>query len=140
MSDQKFECFRYSLMVREAHLDTFGHMNNATYLQILEEARWEFITSKGFGLRAIQKSGMGPIVLEFNLKFMKELKLRQTITIESQTISYDGTIAKLRPDILNENNEVCFQGLMTFGLFDTRERKLIAPTPEWMAAVGLITG
>lgn len=126
------------MLVRESHLDTFGHMNNATYLQILEEARWEFITKKGFGLKAIQKSGMGPVVLEWSMRFVKELKLRQTITIESQTLSYQGKIGKLKQDILNEAGEVCFKGVMTFGLFDTRERKLIDPTPEWLKAIGFI--
>ena len=140
MSEAKYESFQYKLLVRESHLDTFGLMNNATYLQILEEARWEFITRKGFGLREIQKIGMGPIVLEFNLKFLKELKLRQEITVESQTMSYDGKIGKLRQDIFNDKGELCFQGLMTFGLFDTKERKLIPPTPEWTHAIGLIQG
>ena len=139
MSEQKYECFQYSLIVRENHLDTFGHMNNAMYLQILEEARWEFITSKGFGLRDIQKIGMGPVVLEWTMKFVKELKLRQKITIESQTLSYEGKTGKLRQDILNDKGEVCFQGVMTFGLFDIRERKLILPTPEWLRAIGIIS-
>ena len=137
MSDtQNFESFRYPLIIREAHLDTFGHVNNATYLQILEEARWEFITSRGFGLRDIKKTGMGPIVLEWNMRFIKEIRLREKITIESQTLRYDKKIGILRQDIFNEKNELCFQGKMTFGLFDTQERKLILPTPEWLKAIG----
>jgi thioesterase III len=135
---QKFESFRYPLLVRESHLDTFGHMNNATYLQILEEARWEFITRNNFGLMTIKKIGMGPVVVEWHMKFIKELKLRQMITIESETLSYEGKIGKLRQDIFNDKNELCFQGLMTFGLFDTKERKLVEPTPEWMKAIGLV--
>lgn len=138
MSDTlKFSSARYSLMIRESHLDTFGHVNNATYLQILEEARWDFITAGGFGLRTIQKIGMGPVVLEWNMKFIKEIRLREHITIESQTLSYDKKIGVLRQDIFNEKNELCFEGRMTFGLFDTRERKLVMPTPEWLKAIGL---
>lgn len=136
--NQKFEIFRYPLMIREGHLDTFGHVNNATYLQILEEARWEFITSRGFGLKEIQKFGMGPTILEWNMKFLKELRLRQKIIIESETLSYDKKIGILRQDILSENGELCFQAKMTFGLFDVRERKLVLPTPEWLHAVGLL--
>ena len=134
----QFEKFSYSLTIREAHLDTFGHVNNAVYLQLLEEARWEFITSKGYGLATVQKTGVGPTILEFNLKFIKELKLRQKITIVSQGISYEKKIGKLKQDIYNENQELCFEGLMTYGLFDTKERKLILPTPEWLAAIGSV--
>jgi thioesterase-3 len=138
MQPVTYEKFRYSILIREHHLDTFGHVNNATYLEILEEARWEFIQSRGFGLKTIQKIGMGPIVLEFNLKFLKELRLRQTITIESETLHYENKVGVLRQDILNEKGETCFEGRMTFGLFDTKERKLILPTPEWIYAIGQV--
>ena len=36
----------YALVIREQHLDTFGHVNNAKYLEILEEARWDLITAQ----------------------------------------------------------------------------------------------
>lgn len=127
----------YSLVIKEGHLDTFGHVNNATYLQILEEARWDFITKHGYGLKKIQETGTGPIILEINMKFIKEIKLRQKITIESETLSYEKKIAYLRQDIFNENNELCFEARLTFGFFDTNARKLIAATPEWLHAVGL---
>ena len=90
MSDCKI--FRFQLLIKENHLDTFGHVNNATYLQLLEEARWEFLTSQGFSLKAIHALKVGPIVLECHIKFLKELTLRQQITIESQVLSYEKKI------------------------------------------------
>ncbi len=133
------EKFYYPLIIKEFHLDTFGHVNNATYLQILEEARWELITSRGFGMKTIQKTGTGPTIVEINMKFKKEIRLRQKIMITSQTLSYDNKIAQLRHEILNEDQELLFEALLTFGLFDVRERKLVAPTPEWLYAVGVKT-
>jgi hypothetical protein len=35
MLDHKHE---YEALIHERHLDTFGHVNNAAYLEILEEA------------------------------------------------------------------------------------------------------
>lgn len=131
-----FTIFRYPLLIREYHLDTFGHVNNATYLEILEEARWEFITSRGFGLKTIQEKKLGPTIVEWKINFFKELKLRQKITIESETISYEKKIALLRQDIFDEDNNLCSKAIMTFGLFDLKERKLILPTPEWLYAIG----
>ena len=133
----QFKKFSYTLMIRESHLDTFGHVNNSVYLQILEEARWDFITLGGYGLETVLRTGVGPTILEFNLKFIKELKLRQKITVVSQGTSYEKKIGKLKQDIYNEKNELCFEGLMTYGLFDTRERKLVLPSPEWLLAVGV---
>ena len=132
----QFEIFRYEMMIKEHHLDSFGHVNNATYLELLEEARWDFVTARGFGLEVIHKIGMGPVVLECNIKFIKELRLRQMIVIESQTLSYEKKIGSLRQDIFNDKDELCCQATITFGLFDIKNRKLMNPTPEWFCAMG----
>ena len=71
------------------------------------------------------------------MRFKKELTLRQSIKIVSQGLSYDGKIGKLSQNIYNEAGDLCFEGVMTFGLFDVRARKLVDPTPEWSKAIGL---
>ena len=133
MSDK----FEYKITIREFHLDTFGHVNNATYLQIYEEARWELITSNGYGLKEIQKAGKGPIILAADIKFLKELKLREEITVTTESVSYEGKILMLKQEVLKADGTVANSMMMTAALFDTRERKLIPPTPEWLKAVGL---
>jgi YbgC/YbaW family acyl-CoA thioester hydrolase len=132
----KFETHTYSILILEKHLDTFGHVNNATYLEMLEEARWDFITARGYGFETIKKTGKGPVILGINMKFLKEIKLRQKIVIETQTISYKGKIASLRQDIFSDAGELMFEARLTFGFFDTVERKLITPSPEWLTAIG----
>jgi acyl-CoA thioester hydrolase len=127
----------YEIVIREGHLDTFGHVNNATYLQIFEEARWELITKNGFGMDKIRETGLGPTILELNLKFIKELRLRQKVRVESYMESYEKKVGMLVQEIKNESGELCTSMRMTFGLFDTRQRKLVLPTPEWSQAIGL---
>lgn len=131
------EIFRYPLLVREAHLDTFGHVNNATYFQVLEAARWEFITARGYGMEKIRESGLGPTILGFdNVRFLKELRLRQDVVIESQMLSYVKKIGVLRQDIVDTGGVKYFTSTLTLALFDTAIRKLVPPTPEWLQAVG----
>lgn len=132
-----FKIFRYQMLIKEHHLDTFAHVNNATYLALLEEARWEFLNEQGMNLKTIHQTGIGPIVIECNIKFLKELILRQPIVIESQIMSYEGKVGIMRQDILNENNEVYSQAKLTFGVFDMKTRKLILPPPPWSQALGL---
>lgn len=127
--------FAYKLTIKEFHLDTFGHVNNATYLQIYEEARWEFITQNGYGLDKIRSTGKGPVILEINIRFIKELGLRENITIYSQTGEYDGKVGKIRQWIVDEQGTVCSDVEMKIGLFDTKLRKLVAPTEDWLAAI-----
>lgn len=128
--------FEYPLLIREAHLDTFGHVNNAVYLQLLEEARWEIITENGYGIQKIRESKLGPVILDVHLSFLRELTLRQKIVIHTQMESYEGKICKLRQWISNESKEICAEARFTLALFDIVRRKLIDPTPEWLAALG----
>lgn len=138
MSTQKFE---YAVLIRETHIDSFGHVNNAQYLTLFEEARWEIISARGFGLKEIRERGLGPIVLEVNLRFAKEIRLRQKITILSEVNggpqnSRQKTL-KMIQTMLNENGDVCCLAEFTFGLFDLRARRLVPPTPEWLHAIGV---
>lgn len=126
------------MLIREHHLDTLGHVNNATYLELFEEARWDFLNENGFGLDLIHKLNLGPIVLEFNIKFLKELRLRELIVIESQMISYEKKIGVMRQTIFNHQGDISCQAQMTFGFFDLIARKLILPTEEWLKTIGVI--
>lgn len=130
--------FSYPLIIKETYLDTFGHVNNATYLTLLEEARWELITNNGYGIKKIQETGLGPTILEIKLTFLKELRLREKITIETQMISYEAKIGKLMQKIVRDG-ETCCTAEFTFGLFSLHERKLVLPTQEWLVAVGVHT-
>ena len=127
----------YPLMILERHLDTFGHVNNAVYLEIFEEARWDWITKNGFGLSQIRERAIGPVVLEAHLRFQRELTNREKITIRSRCIDYRGKIARMEQVILREDGKAACTAEFVFGLFDLKLRKLIDPTPEWLKALGM---
>jgi len=129
--------FEQSVVIREEHLDTFGHVNNARYLEIFEQARWDFITDNGFGLDYVRESGTGPVILELNLRFVRELTNRQRVLIRSSVDSYEGKIGRLTQLMLDEEERVCCEGKFVVALWDTKTRKLIPPTPEWRRACGL---
>ncbi len=132
------EKFSYEMLVREGHLDTFGHMNNATYLQILEEARWEIITQRGYGLQEIQQKGIGPVILEIHIKYLRELKLREKIVIETQCIAVEKRkITRLLHEIKNSAGDVCCTAEIIVALFDTRTRRMISLPPDWLNALGI---
>jgi acyl-CoA thioester hydrolase len=129
--------FDYPILIREGHLDTFGHVNNAVYLQIFEEARWDLITKRGYGLDKVRETKQGPTILEIKIKFLKEMKLRTQAVIKTQMISYEKKIGVMKQWIEDSSGANCYEAEFIFGLFDVRERKLVAPTDAWRAAVGL---
>ncbi|MDB6097198.1 MAG: tesC [Francisellaceae bacterium] len=116
--------FFYPLTIKETYLDSFGHMNNAVYLTLFEEARWEIMNSKSYGLSYIKETGLGPIILSFTVNFLKEIKARDEIIIEIQLISHTDKIAILK-QLMKREDEICCQAEFTCGLFDLKQRKLI---------------
>ena len=136
--------FSYQFQVLEKHLDSFGHVNNATYLELFEEARWDFITERGFGLDKIKNTAVGPVLLELNLKFKRELLNREHITIRSHTPHFEPEehklITSLSQDMVKDDNGKVAATLdLKVGLMDLSKRKLIAPTDEWLYAIGVET-
>lgn len=128
--------FEYEILIREHHLDSYSHVNNATYLSLFEEARWEIITQRGYGYEVVHKTGLGPVILEVNLKFIKELRLREKIKITMEVLSYEGKICRVKQQMINPRQEVASELIATVGFFDLKARRLIAPTAEWLEAIG----
>jgi YbgC/YbaW family acyl-CoA thioester hydrolase len=124
------------LFISEAHLDSFGHMNNARYLELFEQARWDLITEGGFGLEVIKRTRTGPTVVEIQLKFLRELGPRESITLRTELMSYERKIGRMRQVMLKSDGTVACEAIITFGLFHLDQRRLVEPTPEWLHAVG----
>lgn len=127
----------YEVLIKERDLDSFGHMNNATYLTIFEEARWDLITKRGYGLDAIHKTKIGPVILEISLKFKREVRNREQVKIVTGILQHSGKITTLRQIMYNAKGEEACVGDFVVGLFDLKARKLIDYTPEWNQAIGL---
>ncbi|MEQ1723043.1 MAG: acyl-CoA thioesterase [Pseudobdellovibrio sp.] len=129
--------YKYDILIKEQHLDSYGHVNNAMYLSLYEEARWEAITSGGYGYKKVHETGFGPVILGIDLKFLKELKLREIITITLEMISYEGKIFKMKQQMLKANGDVASEIVLTAGFFDLKNRKLILPNEAWLKAIGM---
>jgi thioesterase III len=125
-----------STIVSEAHLDSFGHLNNARYFELFEQARWDLITERGFGIETIRSSRTGPVILGVTVTFSRELRPREAIVIRSELLSYERKVGKLRQQMVKADGTVACEAIFAFGLFDLEKRKLIEPTPAWAHAVG----
>jgi len=127
---------QYFTKICRHHLDQFQHVNNAQYLNLYEDARWDLITQNGFGLEKIKAAGLGPVILEAKITFEKELILDDEIIIETKLVSYEKKIGKLE-QIIKKKDIICSRAEFKFGLFDLVKRELVLPTVEWKIAVGL---
>lgn len=132
------QIFEYRFQVLEKHLDSFGHVNNAVYLELFEEARWDFITARGFGLEEIKRTQIGPVILEIELKFKRELLNREWITVKSFTTEQEHRlIGSLSQQMIKESDGKIAATLdLKVGLMDLKERKLIKADDKWLHAIG----
>jgi|SRR5262252_1652686 len=125
------------ILVSEAHLDSFGHLNHARYLELFEQARWDLITERNFGIDVIRRTKTGPVILEVTVKYMRELGPRDPVVIRSELLTYEGKIGTFRQQMVKDDGGVACEATFTFGLFDLERRKLIDPTPAWRYALGM---
>lgn len=135
----------FRVIIHEGHLDTFGHVNNATYLQLFEQARWDWITGGGYGFREIQERKQGPVILDCKIQFRREVSNRQPIRIRSWIETLGPKVATVRQDLALDvadvdaprRSEVCCAATFTMAFFDLAARRIIEPTDEWLQAFGL---
>lgn len=129
----------YQTCILETMIDSMGHLNNATYLQLFEEARWQWCHDKGVGYDYVVKNQIGFAILEVNLRFGKELKAREQVRITTKIVGFKKKIATIEQIMLNESGDVCCSAVFTSGLFDLKKRKLVAPSDEWLERLGVKT-
>lgn len=126
----------YSLKILESHLDTFKHVNNATYLTLFEQARWDWITSEGLGLEEVQRSQIGPVLLEIHLIFKKEVLLREQVVIETRFLEMKNSLVMLlEQKLLKADGSLAARLEASVGIMDMAKRKLIVPPEAWMKAM-----
>lgn len=131
----------FKTLIREHHLDTYKHVNNATYLTLYETARWEWITEAGLGLEQVQASQIGPVLLELHMVFKRELTLREEITIETRFMQMKNPLVmQLEQRMLKSCGTLASTLNLSVGIMDMQKRKLITPPEEWVRAIKMIEG
>ncbi len=70
------------IRVRGYHIDFFGHVNNARYLEFLEEARWRFFEEPG-GRIAFSRLNMDFVVANINISYRHAAVMGDDLTIET---------------------------------------------------------
>lgn len=75
------EKYRVQIKVRNYHLDGYGHVNNAQYLNILEEARTKFMDDVNCSLEQYLKEGIFFYISEIHIKFKKPALLGDLLEV-----------------------------------------------------------
>ncbi len=72
--------------VRGYELDIQGHVNSAVYLMYGEHARWRHFESLGIDPRALAGIDVGLVLLELTVKYLRELRAGDVLTVTCEII------------------------------------------------------
>ena len=120
MPIDKTKTYKYHIEARGNELDAYKHVNNSVYLNYMEQARWVLFREAGL-LHHLDNSGNKIVVVEQNIRYMKEIKLFDEIIVETRVkkelpymifnhrlLSATGEIrharAKVKTLLMDENN------------------------------------
>jgi YbgC/YbaW family acyl-CoA thioester hydrolase len=98
----KAEVHKMPLIVRGYELDSYGHVNNAVYLQYFEQARWEFMKREGY-LEQVFQGALFLVVIDTHIRYMRESTLFDELVIETQC-KVEKPYLVFRQKIINRNS------------------------------------
>ena len=114
------------IKVRGYHLDVYQHVNNARYLEFLEEARWDGLENSD-SFQWMTAHNIAFVVVNININYRRPAVLSDLLTITSQLQQLNGKSGILSQVItLEPEGQVVADALITFVCIDLKTQKALA--------------
>ncbi|MDY0900629.1 YbgC/FadM family acyl-CoA thioesterase [Pantoea agglomerans] len=115
-----------TIKVRGYHLDVYQHVNNARYLEFLEEARWEWLEEVE-AFHWLQEQKLAFVVVNININYRRPAVLGEVLTIDSEITQLNGKSGIIAQRVLLAGQEtVVADAALTFVCIDLRTQKAVA--------------
>lgn len=112
-----------TLKVRGYHLDVYQHVNNARYLEFLEEARWAWLEQMA-SFHWLTTHHLAFIVVNININYRRPAVLGDVLNIDSQLLELGGKSGVISQTItLQPTGLVVADAQLTFVCIDLRTQK-----------------
>ncbi|MBN2494462.1 MAG: acyl-CoA thioesterase [Deltaproteobacteria bacterium] len=113
-------------VIRSTQVDTFGHLNNAAYLEIYEWARWEWAAEVDMDLlRLAEQQRIGPAMLHVDLSFHKELTMHEPVLVRTWVEDVQRLRGVIGQQMRKASGELASSMKLTFVMFDLTKRKAV---------------
>ncbi|MFE7528839.1 acyl-CoA thioesterase [Kitasatospora sp. NPDC057542] len=137
MNDQGFTTH---ITVRGYETDSQGHLNQAVYLQYAEHARWEYLRAAGIRQADLVAEGVGPVVLETTVKYLRELRAGDSVEVGCSFTWRDGKTFQVVQRLVREDGVLAAEITGVGGILDLTERRLVADPREPLRALATDPG
>ncbi|ASJ57377.1 4-hydroxybenzoyl-CoA thioesterase [Brevibacillus formosus] len=126
---------RYHLTVRSTDIDVIGHVNNAKYLEYMEWARFEWIWEQGFTLDELRRRAIMPVVVNININYRKELKMREEVTAITTVVKVGEKSFVIRQELYNAADVLVADADVTMVMIDANTRQSVSLPAELKEAL-----
>lgn len=114
------------IKVRGYHLDIYQHVNNARYLEFLEEARWAYLEDCG-DVEYFASQHLAWVIVNININYRNAATNGQTLQIATQFSKIGGKSAVIHQVVtVAGTNTVVADADITFVCLDQRSGKAVA--------------
>lgn len=110
------------IKIRGYHLDMFRHVNNARYLEFLEEGRWAFFDKNPRFFYRLK--GVTFFVVNININYRRPAALGDVLDVQTRLSKIGNTSGVLRQEIYNEKSgDLIVDADITFVITDAKTQK-----------------
>jgi acyl-CoA thioester hydrolase len=129
--------FEHFVEVKSVHLDSYGHVNNAAFLVLFEDARWQVLNESQMGQEYVAQHREGPVLIDLFIKYKKELKEGEVVKVSTFLTERHGTrFFTIEQIMYHPSGKIAAEVKMTMGMMDLVLRKLIPVSDQWITALG----
>lgn len=93
--------FKTRLRVRTYECDTYGHVNNATFLNYCEVARVDLLEKMGYDLASLKKAGFLLVIVKIEIEYIKSAYANDELEVTVNWIERGKTSATFGQEIYN---------------------------------------
>ncbi|ROR06881.1 thioesterase family protein [Erwinia sp. JUb26] len=112
-----------TIKVRGYHLDVYQHVNNARYLEFLEEARWAWLEETE-AFHWMSTNHLAFIVVNININYRRPAVLGDVLLVNSKVQQLNGKSGVIAQTVtLQPDGETVADALLTFVCIDLRTQK-----------------
>ncbi len=106
------------IKIRGYHTDLYQHVNNARYLEFLEEGRWQLLEDH-LDLDAFMGEGFFFFVVNINISYKSQARVGDIILVRSGLEKIGNKSAVIRQQIFNKTTQaLCIEADITFVIAD----------------------
>ncbi len=114
-----------TIKVRGYHLDVYQHVNNARYLEFLEEARWQWLEDVD-AFHWLLEQQLAFVVVNININYRRPAVLGDVLNIESEIAQLNGKSGVIAQRVLlASDHSVVADAALTFVCIDLRTQKAV---------------